>query len=78
MVEKKKNYFAIAGIALLFVEPLIGLVFALIGLSKSKEINGSGKILSITTICLFMLGVVVDLILDLLIYVVADLLMFFV
>ena len=78
LVEKKKNYFAIAGLALLFVEPVIGLIFAIIGIDKSKTINGAGKIMGFVTIGLFVFGVLFDIILDLLIYVLADLLMFFV
>ena len=49
-IEKKTNGFAIAGlVCALLVGPILGLIFSIIGLKKSKECN-SGKGLSIAGI----------------------------
>jgi hypothetical protein len=47
---KQGNGFAIAGIVLAFLIPLLGLIFSIIGLAKSKARAGAGKVLSITGI----------------------------
>lgn len=48
--EKKSNVFAIAGFILSFFVAIAGLVLSIIGCSKSKELNGEGKGLSIAGI----------------------------
>lgn len=47
---KQGNGFAIAGMVLAFVAPLLGLIFSIIGLTKSKARAGAGRDLSIAGI----------------------------
>ncbi len=44
------NGFAIAGLIFSYLNPLFGLIFGGIGLSKSRDLNGSGKVSSILAI----------------------------
>ena len=54
----KSNGYAIAGFVLSFFFTILGLVFSIIGLSKSKEYNGNGKGLAIAGIILSVLHLV--------------------
>lgn len=63
-VEKKSNGMAVAGFILSFFFALLGLIFSIIGLKKSKETN-SGKGLSIAGIIISTLNMVVGFILGL-------------
>jgi hypothetical protein len=47
---KRGNGFAVAGIVLAVLAPLLGLIFSIIGLAKSKAREGAGKALSIVGI----------------------------
>lgn len=49
---KRGNGFAIAGILLAIFAPVLGLIFSIIGLVKSKALAGAGKALSIVGIVL--------------------------
>ena len=44
------NGFAIAGLIFAYPNPLFGLIFGGVGLSKSRDLNGSGKLTSILAI----------------------------
>lgn len=46
------NGLAIAGFVCSFFVPLLGLIFGIIGLNKSKTLNNNGKGLSIAAICI--------------------------
>lgn len=56
------NGMAIAGIICAFLFPLLGLIFSIIGLNKSKQMNGEGRGVSIAGIVisaiLLLLGIV--------------------
>lgn len=54
----QKNGMAIAGFILSFFEPLLGLIFSIIGVSKSKNLNGAGKGLAIAGIIISAIGLV--------------------
>ncbi|QSB07439.1 DUF4190 domain-containing protein [Mycoplasma tauri] len=49
-VKSDSNGLANAGIIFAFIFPPLGLIFSLIGLYKSKKMNGKGKVLSIVGI----------------------------
>ncbi len=52
-IDKKNiNFFAIIGFIFMFIIPMIGFVFSIIGLKKSKEL-GNGELLSIFSIIIF-------------------------
>ena len=56
------NGMAVAGFVLAFLIGLLGLIFSILGLNKSKELNGKGKGLSIAGIIIssfnMLLGVI--------------------
>lgn len=51
----KINGYAIAGFIFSFFIPLLGLIFGVIGLSKSKELNGEGRGFSIGALIISLL-----------------------
>lgn len=53
--QSASNGMAIAGLICAFFVPLLGLIFGCIGLSKSKEMNGEGKGMSIAAIVISVL-----------------------
>ena len=59
--EKKSNGMAVAGFILSFFFALLGLIFSIIGLKKSKETN-SGKGLSIAGIIISSINMIIGLI----------------
>ena len=54
---KQGNGFAIAGIILAILVPLLGLIFSIIGLTKSKARAGAGKALSIAGIIVSVIAI---------------------
>lgn len=59
--NKKTNGFAIAGLICSFFVALLGLIFSIIGLTKSKECN-SGKGMSIAGIIISVLNILLGII----------------
>ena len=52
-IDKKNiNFFAIIGFIFMFIIPMIGFVFSIIGLKKSKEL-GNGELINIFSIIIF-------------------------
>lgn len=56
------NGFAIAGFVCSFFFNILGLVFSIIGINKSKDLNGNGKGLAIAGIIISSAGFILDLI----------------
>lgn len=50
IINNQTNTFAILGLIFAFFIPLFGLAFSIVGLNKSKELNGVGKGISIAGI----------------------------
>ena len=78
-VEKnEKNYWSIAGFALVFLYPIMGIIFSIIGLDKSKSLNGRGQLLSIVGVAIGAFMIVFNLIIDILFELLYDLVFFFI
>lgn len=53
--DESGNGFAIAGLICAFFIPLLGLIFSCVGLSRSKQMNGTGRGMSIAGIVISVL-----------------------
>ncbi|MBR6459011.1 MAG: hypothetical protein IKS49_02475 [Actinomycetaceae bacterium] len=57
--QSQTNGMAIAGLICAFLFTPLGLIFSIIGLKKSKQLNGEGKGLSIAGIIISVIGIIV-------------------
>ena len=58
--QSRSNGMAIAGFICSFFFPILGLIFSIIGLNKSKTLGGSGKGLAIAGIVISAIGFVIS------------------
>lgn len=70
--QSQTNGMAIAGLICAFLFTPLGLIFSIIGLNKSKQMNGEGRGMSIAGIIISVLGIIVAIVSIIFIFVLAS------